>query len=235
MRLLARVRLAGGLRLRRRLRRRRRGAGGASTVMCSRCPIDRRARVEGDTRTPSLRIYRPIDQGQERIAADASLRSSRSPLALRAARPSSSSRKDLRIELATREIVTTAGFFAALVAIMASLSFADGAGDDDPGRARRALARHRLLLRPGARADLAARAGGVGAPRPARLARPARGHLVRQGGRRARLRPRRRARRRAARRAPLPRRPPAASPGRSPSSCSSGPSASPPRGPSSAP
>lgn len=35
--------------------------------------------------------------------------------------------KDLRIELATREIVTTAGFFAALVAIMASLAFAVGA------------------------------------------------------------------------------------------------------------
>lgn len=31
--------------------------------------------------------------------------------------------KDLRIELATREIVTTAGFFAALVAIMAALAF----------------------------------------------------------------------------------------------------------------
>jgi heme exporter protein B len=31
--------------------------------------------------------------------------------------------KDLRIELRTREIVTTAGFFAALVAIMASISF----------------------------------------------------------------------------------------------------------------
>jgi heme exporter protein B len=35
--------------------------------------------------------------------------------------------KDLRIELATREIVTTAGFFAALVAIMASLAFVTGA------------------------------------------------------------------------------------------------------------
>ena len=34
--------------------------------------------------------------------------------------------KDLRIELATREIVTTAGFFAALVAIMASLAFTTG-------------------------------------------------------------------------------------------------------------
>jgi heme exporter protein B len=34
--------------------------------------------------------------------------------------------KDLRIELATREIVTTAGFFAAIVAIMASLSFSTG-------------------------------------------------------------------------------------------------------------
>ena len=31
--------------------------------------------------------------------------------------------KDLRIELRTREIVTTAGFFAALIAIMASVSF----------------------------------------------------------------------------------------------------------------
>ncbi len=31
--------------------------------------------------------------------------------------------KDLRIEVATKEIVTTAGFFAALVAIMASISF----------------------------------------------------------------------------------------------------------------
>lgn len=35
--------------------------------------------------------------------------------------------KDLRIELSTREIVTTAGFFAALVAIMASISFKSGA------------------------------------------------------------------------------------------------------------
>ncbi|HTQ44976.1 MAG TPA: heme exporter protein CcmB [Polyangiaceae bacterium] len=34
--------------------------------------------------------------------------------------------KDLRIELSTREIVTTAGFFAALVAIMASLAFTTG-------------------------------------------------------------------------------------------------------------
>jgi heme exporter protein B len=34
--------------------------------------------------------------------------------------------KDLRIELRTREIVTTAGFFAALVAIMASVSFYGG-------------------------------------------------------------------------------------------------------------
>lgn len=34
--------------------------------------------------------------------------------------------KDLRIELATREIVTTAGFFAALVAIMASMAMATG-------------------------------------------------------------------------------------------------------------
>jgi heme exporter protein B len=35
--------------------------------------------------------------------------------------------KDLRIELSTREIVTTAGFFAALVAIMATLAFVSGA------------------------------------------------------------------------------------------------------------
>jgi heme exporter protein B len=35
--------------------------------------------------------------------------------------------KDLRIELRTREIVTTAGFFAALVAIMASVAFYSGA------------------------------------------------------------------------------------------------------------
>ena len=34
--------------------------------------------------------------------------------------------KDLRIEMRTREIVTTAGFFAALVAIMASVSFYSG-------------------------------------------------------------------------------------------------------------
>jgi len=34
--------------------------------------------------------------------------------------------KDLRIELATREIVTTAGFFAVLVAIMASIAFLAG-------------------------------------------------------------------------------------------------------------
>src|SRR5262249_51570515 len=39
--------------------------------------------------------------------------------------------KDLRIELRTREIVTTAGFFAALVAIMASVSFYS---DQDPAR-----------------------------------------------------------------------------------------------------
>lgn len=35
--------------------------------------------------------------------------------------------KDLRIEASTREIVVTAGFFAALVAIMSSISFAGGA------------------------------------------------------------------------------------------------------------
>jgi heme exporter protein B len=35
--------------------------------------------------------------------------------------------KDLRIELRTREIVTTAGFFAALIAIMASVAFYTGA------------------------------------------------------------------------------------------------------------
>ena len=34
--------------------------------------------------------------------------------------------KDLAIELATREIVTTAGFFAALIAIMASVAFTTG-------------------------------------------------------------------------------------------------------------
>jgi heme exporter protein B len=34
--------------------------------------------------------------------------------------------KDLRIEIATKEIVTTTGFFAALVAIMASLAFTTG-------------------------------------------------------------------------------------------------------------
>ena len=34
--------------------------------------------------------------------------------------------KDLRIELSTREIVTTTAFFAALVAVLASLSFATG-------------------------------------------------------------------------------------------------------------
>jgi heme exporter protein B len=35
--------------------------------------------------------------------------------------------KDLRIEIATKEIVTTTGFFAALVAIMASIAFTTGA------------------------------------------------------------------------------------------------------------
>src|SRR5215471_512549 len=35
-------------------------------------------------------------------------------------------RKDLRVEAATREIVTTAAFFAALVAILASVAFATG-------------------------------------------------------------------------------------------------------------
>lgn len=34
--------------------------------------------------------------------------------------------KDLRVELATREIVTTAGFFAVLVAILASVAFTTG-------------------------------------------------------------------------------------------------------------
>src|SRR5947209_9243601 len=34
--------------------------------------------------------------------------------------------KDLRIEIRTREIVTTAGFFAALVCVMASVSFYSG-------------------------------------------------------------------------------------------------------------
>lgn len=45
-------------------------------------------------------------------------------------------RKDLRIELATGEIVTTAGFFAVLVAIIASLAFfggKDGRRDVAPG------------------------------------------------------------------------------------------------------
>ena len=36
--------------------------------------------------------------------------------------------KDLRIELRTREVVTTAGFFAALVAILASVAFYSGDG-----------------------------------------------------------------------------------------------------------
>jgi heme exporter protein B len=37
--------------------------------------------------------------------------------------------KDLRIELATREIVTTAGFFAVLVTVMASVAFTTGGPD----------------------------------------------------------------------------------------------------------
>src|SRR5215472_8178818 len=37
--------------------------------------------------------------------------------------------KDLRIELATREIVTTAGFFAVLVAVIASVAFTTGGPD----------------------------------------------------------------------------------------------------------
>ena len=36
-------------------------------------------------------------------------------------------RKDLAIELATKEIVTTSGFFAVLVAVIASLAFSGGA------------------------------------------------------------------------------------------------------------
>ena len=171
--------------------------GGASTVMllCC-CPIDRRARVEGDTRAPSLRIYRPIDRGQERIAA--TLHASSSPRLARRLRSRGTLvvlAKDLRIEVVDP-------------------------GDRHHRRLLRRARRHHgepVLRRPGPRrprgsppgalwlADrlrlrssrsgrtLAARAGGVGAPGAARLARAPRGHLVRQGARRPGVRAGRRA------------------------------------------
>ncbi|HEY5148151.1 MAG TPA: heme exporter protein CcmB, partial [Polyangiaceae bacterium] len=99
-----------------------------------------------------IRIYRRRDQGQDEIALNRTMteadRDALSPqsstpprsrprsLASRSASPSPALGfvrgslavfvKDLRIEVATREIVTTAAFFAALVAILASVAFATG-------------------------------------------------------------------------------------------------------------
>ncbi len=69
--------------------------------------------------------------------------------------------KDLRIELRTREIVTTAGFFAALVTILAAIAFYGGvtaeveidgkmAGWEGPPLPARALARIGVQIAPGA-------------------------------------------------------------------------------------
>src|SRR5579883_1611994 len=135
MRFPARVRLVGGLLS---LADAASGAsnwerlGGASTVIVSlRVPSEGGARLRnapGDT--PFMRIYRRIDLGQGHFVIDdanfvmpAPPRSPvtfvRASLAVLA--------KDLRIEVATREIVTTAGFFAALVAILTSVAFTTGA------------------------------------------------------------------------------------------------------------
>jgi len=54
------------------------------------------------------------------------MRSTKSPLVTFMSATASVLMKDLRIEIVTKEIVTTAGFFAALVAIMASIAFTTG-------------------------------------------------------------------------------------------------------------
>jgi len=69
--------------------------------------------------------------------------------------------KDLRIELRTREIVTTAGFFAALVAILAAVAFYGGVttevevdghmvGWNGPPLPPKAIARIGVQIAPGA-------------------------------------------------------------------------------------
>ncbi|MDP9149902.1 MAG: heme exporter protein CcmB [Myxococcota bacterium] len=107
--------------------------------------------TNGDNARLYLRIYRPRDQGQDRIRMLRSLSRPPRPPPPTIPREGKGRRgaggrtappgitlvsfvraslnvlgKDLRIELATREIVTTAAFFAALVAIMASVSFTTG-------------------------------------------------------------------------------------------------------------
>ena len=84
-----------------------------------------------------------------------------------------SCKKDARIELRTREIIATAGVFAVVVGILASIAYhtmpklnrATAAGHD----LDRGVLRRRPLLQP----HLAARARRVGADGPPRLADPA--------------------------------------------------------------
>jgi heme exporter protein B len=110
MRLFARVRRAGGLRSD-DARASEWLSGGASTVM-RLMSLDRARAPKVTTRAPSREstdLSMVVKMGSQFV---------RGTLAVLA--------KDLRIEVATREIVTTAGFFAALVAIMASLAFTTG-------------------------------------------------------------------------------------------------------------
>ncbi|MGO9836548.1 MAG: heme exporter protein CcmB [Polyangiaceae bacterium] len=94
------------------------------------------ARVDGK-RGAFLRIYRPRDQGQAGIAFPSPplppLPPSSAPASSAPSAPPGFARaalvvleKDLRIELATREIVTTAAFFAVMVAVLASVAFTTG-------------------------------------------------------------------------------------------------------------
>src|SRR5450755_1262274 len=77
-----------------------------------------------------LRIYRAGDRGSRMsLGVDGRISTEGSPQVNGTGALASAlavAGKDLRIELRTREIVTTAGFFAALVAIMASVSFYSG-------------------------------------------------------------------------------------------------------------
>src|SRR5258708_5021279 len=126
----ARVRLAGGLRSGVSSAGKR--LGGISTVIASFASLDGRGAITNvTTRAPSrestvaaIRVknglhYLPMPPSQPLPAErHETVTFAGAALAVLA--------KDLRIELATREIVTTAGFFAVLVAIMASVAFTAG-------------------------------------------------------------------------------------------------------------
>src|ERR1700722_13051695 len=119
MRLFARVRFPGGFRS---------GdacapegeSGGASTVIRLMSFARARAR-KVTTRAPdceSTVVSTRVKMGSPPTSPTSPAGFVRGTLAVLA--------KDLRIEIATREIVTTAGFFAVIVAIMASLAFTTG-------------------------------------------------------------------------------------------------------------